>query len=523
MKVSPCLEQLWSLRSAAGPASTRGLADEVVLRFAARDPRLPQAIAEAVALRAKLADSHGHLFQMPEPDLCSRLQSRILNFYPAAGINPYVPLAASGPWIVTTHGAVLHDSGGYGMLGLGHAPATVLEAMNHPLAMANVMTPSFSQFGLTERLVKEIGRARGSCPFGRFVFLNSGSEAVTFTCRVSDVHARLATDPGGRHAGKATVRLAVIDSFHGRTEGPARLSHSCRPAYVRHLASFRGNDGPMFVPVNDVAALERAFDEAAGDGVFIESVYVEPVMGEGVAGLALTREYYDAARRLTRETGSLLVVDSVQAAFRAHGCLSIVDYPEFESSAPPDMETYSKALNAGQYPLSVIALTDEAAAEYATGLYGNTMTGNPRAMEAACAVMDGITDDLRANIRERGRDFVRALEELSREHPGAIERVVGTGLMVSAMLNPARYQVLGTGGFEQYLRTHGIEMIHAGESGLRFTPAFDITREEIELIVSVVRQGVQELAPCRVATLKGCPTVEDATLKGCPTMAAAPH
>ena len=242
MKVPPGLEQLWSMRSAAGPAWTRGLDDDVVLRFAARDPRLPRAIAAAADARSKLAASHGDLIGMPERDLCRRLQARILNFYPAPSINPYVPIAAAGPWIVTTHGAVLHDSGGYGMLGLGHAPAAVLEAMNQPLPMANVMTPSFSQFGLTERLTREIGRSRGACPFGRFVFLNSGSESVTFTCRVSDIHARTMTVPGARHAGKAVTRLAVMEGFHGRTEGPARLSHSCRPAYDKHLASFCGND-----------------------------------------------------------------------------------------------------------------------------------------------------------------------------------------------------------------------------------------------------------------------------------------
>ena len=37
-------------------------------------------------------------------------------------------------------------------------------------------------------------------------------------------------------------------------------------------------------------------------------------------------------------------------------------------------------------------------------------------------------------------------------------------------------------------------MIHGGETGLRFTPPFDITREEIDLIVSVVRQGLLDPA-----------------------------
>ena len=33
-----------------------------------------------------------------------------------------------------------------------------------------------------------------------------------------------------------------------------------------------------------------------------------------------------------------------------------MDYPDFQSAAPPDFETFSKSINAGQYPLSVLAL-----------------------------------------------------------------------------------------------------------------------------------------------------------------------
>ena len=91
----------------------------MVARFAARDPRLATAIEMAAQARERWQAEYPGVFDAAERDLCLRLQARILNFYPAAGINPYVPLAALGPWIVTSHGAVLHDSGGYGMLGLG--------------------------------------------------------------------------------------------------------------------------------------------------------------------------------------------------------------------------------------------------------------------------------------------------------------------------------------------------------------------------------------------------------------------
>ncbi|MCX5786562.1 MAG: aminotransferase class III-fold pyridoxal phosphate-dependent enzyme [Elusimicrobia bacterium] len=494
MTAQQCMDQLNSIRNSAGPTRTRGLGDEVIRLFLAGDKDLARAIKTAAENRRKLASTHEELFKMEEKALCLMLQRQVLNFYPAANINPYVPLAALGSWIITSHGAVIHDSGGYGMLGMGHAPRAVLAAMSEPFVMANVMTPSFSQYRLTERLSREIGHRRGSCPFKKFVFLNSGSEAVTFTCRVTDIHARTMTDPGGRHAGKKVMKLAIVEGFHGRTEGPARLSQSCRADYAKHLASFRDPDNLMFVPINDLAALRKAFTEAEKNGVFFEALFVEPVMGEGVPGLALTREYYDEARALTRKTGSLLIVDSIQAALRAQGCLSIVDYQGFETCVPPDMETFSKALNAGQYPLSVIALSGEVAAQYVTGLYGNTMTGNPRAMEVGCTVLDAVTDKVRNNIRERGREFLIKFQALAEEFPGAIERVVGTGLMASVMLNPKRYRVLGEGGFEEFMRIHGIEMIHGGECGLRFTPSFNITSAEIDLIVSVIRRGLKELA-----------------------------
>jgi acetylornithine/succinyldiaminopimelate/putrescine aminotransferase len=103
------------------------------------------------------------------------------------------------------------------------------------------------------------------------------------------------------------------------------------------------------------------FADAEPNQWFIEAVFLEPVMGEGDPGRSVPVAFYAAARRLSREHGSLLLLDSIQAGLRAHGVLSIVDYPGFEGQDPPDMETYSKALNAAQFPLSVLAVTEHAA------------------------------------------------------------------------------------------------------------------------------------------------------------------
>jgi len=484
------LRKLHTLREAGPARRTTGLPDDVVARFAARDGDLAGAVDDAVERFECLREEFPEIVAMDEPEQVRTIQEGFVNFYAATSVNPYVALAARGPWIVTLKGAVLHDSGGYGMLGLGHAPAAVLAAMARPQAMANVMTANTSQLRLVRALRREIGHRRpDGCPFARFACLNSGSEAVTLAARFSDVNAKLRTDPGGTHAGRPIRTLALSHGFHGRTDRPAQFSDSSLRSYRKHLASFRDLDNLVTVAPNDVAGLREAFARADRDGIFLEAMLVEPVMGEGNPGLAVEPEFYAAARELTRTHGALLIVDSIQAGLRAQGCLSIVDYPGFETLDPPDLETYSKAINAGQYPLSVLAVAPSAVELYRTGIYGNTMTSNPRAMDVAVAVLSAMTPELRANIRERGREMVARLESLAREMDGVITSVQGTGLLLSCGLADG-YLAHGAGSVEESMRVHGIGVIHGGENSLRFTPHFAITTEEIDLIVDAVRAAL---------------------------------
>jgi acetylornithine/succinyldiaminopimelate/putrescine aminotransferase len=357
--------------------------------------------------------------------------------------------------------------------------------------MANVMTPSLAQHAFTDALRREIGHRAGKHPFAKFMCLNSGSESVTLAARIADVNAKLQTDPGARYAGRTIKRLVVKGAFHGRTERPALYSDSSRKAYMSNLASFRDEHSVIAIPPYDVAALQRAFEEAEKNGWFIEAMFLEPVMGEGDPGRAVTKEFYAAARELTQSHGSLLLVDSIQAGLRAHGVLSIVDYPGFENLPPPDMETYSKALNGGQFPLSVVAVNERAAGLYKKGIYGNTMTGNPRALDIACAVLAEITPELRANIRERGVQAVQKLNALKDELGGLITKVQGTGLLFSCELAP-QFKCFGADSIEEYMRERGINVIHGGANSLRFTPHFKMNEAEVDLLVSHVREALQK-------------------------------
>jgi acetylornithine/succinyldiaminopimelate/putrescine aminotransferase len=486
----PIIEWLKELREFGGEAWTAGLPDEVILRFARLDSRLPEAVQAAVEEFRRLGDEEPALMAMAEEEQIADIQAGFVNFYPEEDVKPYVALAARGPWIVTLKGAVIHDSGGYGMLGLGHAPPAVLKAMNQKQVMANVMTPNLSQKRLYQALTREIGHTREACPMQRFLCLNSGSEAVSLAARISDVNAKLMTDPGGRHANRQIRMASLCGGFHGRTDRPAQFSDSSRQNYVRHLASFRDRDRLLTVEPNNVEQLEQIYAWADSNHVFIEAFFFEPVMGEGNPGQAIERPFYDAARKLTRAHGSLMLVDSIQAGLRAHGVLSICDYPGFQDAEPPDMESYSKSLNAGQYPLSVLALTAEAAGLYRKGIYGNTMTTNPRAMDVACAVLHALTPELRRNIRERGQEFLDKFRALQQELGDRITRVQGTGLLLSLELNSKLYKCFGADSTEEYMRLQGCNVIHGGQNSLRFTPHFGITSEEVDLIIDATRQAL---------------------------------
>ena len=483
------LARLAEMRAHGGEVGTPGLQDDVILDFLVREPSLGLAIDRAYEHYLGLKSSNPGFLALDEADQVRRAQQGITNFYNVEAVNPYVAAAAAGPWVVTLKGGVVYDCGGYGMLGLGHAPDAVLTAMNQPHVMANVMTASVSQMQFIECLEKEIGRTRGGSPFARYLCLNSGSEANSVASRISDINTKTMTDPGGRYEGARIRGITLKGSFHGRTARPARYSDSTLGEYRKYLASFRDDDYLLTVEPNDIPGLEAAYQAAESAGEFIEAFFMEPVMGEGNPGQSISPEFYRRARELTRQHGSMFIVDSIQAGLRAQGVLSIVDYPGFETLDAPDMESWSKALNAGQFPLSVLGIAESAAKIFRHGVYGNTMTTNPRGLDVAVSVLGQFTPELRENIRERGAELVSRLEALAGEVDGAITGVQGTGLLFSCELDE-RYKVYGTNSTEDYLRRHGLGVIHGGAHSLRYTPRFAVGAEEVDLIIKLTRDAL---------------------------------
>ena len=122
------LSRLQEMREHGGAVSTTGIASDVIGEFLRIDDSLGNAIERAWSHYVELRDSNPAFLELDETAQVETAQAGFTNFYDVAAVNPYVAAAAEGPWIVTLKGAVVYDCGGYGMLGLGHAPGAVLDA-----------------------------------------------------------------------------------------------------------------------------------------------------------------------------------------------------------------------------------------------------------------------------------------------------------------------------------------------------------------------------------------------------------
>ena len=179
-----------------------------------------------------------------------------------------------------------------------------------------------------------------------------------------------------------------------------------------------------------------------------------------------------------------MIVDSVQAGGRAHGVLSVTDYPGFETLDAPDVEVFAKALNGGQFPASLVAVGKRAEARFEAGMYGNTMAANPRGLAVMRACLEALPG-ARENVRERGTRLVEELEGVRRKG-GSIVEVRGCGLLVGMRMRGEEEARKA----EMRLRRSGLNCVRGGGGWIRLTPWFSMSEEEVELVARVVRKEV---------------------------------
>ncbi|MEU5915164.1 acetylornithine transaminase [Streptomyces sp. NPDC047141] len=361
------------------------------------------------------------------------------------GTPPLALVRGEGSTVWDEEGRAYTDfTGGIAVNALGHAhPALVSAVQEQAARLGHVSNLFVSEPGvaLAERLIELLGRP------GRVFFANSGAEAAEAAFKIA------------RRTGRPQI-VAAQGGFHGRTMGALALTG--QPAKQAPFAPLPAE--VTHVPYGDTEALRAAVTERTA------AVVLEPVQGE--AGVVPAPEgYLRAAREITRDAGSLLVLDEVQTGIGRTGHWFA---HQADRGVEPDVITLAKGLGGG-LPIGATIAFGPAAALLTPGQHGSTFGGNPVACAAGLAVLETIEkEELLAHVTrvgERLRDGVTALR-----HP-LVREVRGAGLLLGVVLaEPVAARV------QRAAQDAGFLVNAAGPDVVRLAPSLTVPEERAEAL-----------------------------------------
>src|ERR1700761_859278 len=306
------------------------------------------------------------------------LQGRAERYFPGGVNSPVRAFRAVGgapPFLERAAGAHLWDAdgnsyidyvGSWGPMILGHAHPLIVEAIQRAAERsASFGASTAAEADLAELVISAVPSIE------KLRFVNSGTEATMSAIRV---------------ARGFTSRRYVIKfegCYHGHSDGLLVKAGS-------GLATFglAGSAGvpeeiahwTLPLPFNDLAAVEEAFARHPDD---IACVIVEPVVGN-MGCVPPAPGYLQALRRITKESGSLLIFDEVMTGFR----LALGGAQEV-FGIDPDLTCLGKIIGGG---LPCAAFGGKAAmmnllAPLGPVYQAGTLSGNPLAMAAGIATL----------------------------------------------------------------------------------------------------------------------------------------
>jgi len=173
----------------------------------------------------------------------------------------------------------------------------------------------------------------------------------------------------------------------------------------------RSGTDTFSIPFNDVGALRRSLEAET-----VAAVLLEPVMTN--CGLVMPQPgFHDALRALTREFGTLLIIDETHTQFAVYGGGT------HDLSLTPDLVTGGKGIGGGM-PVGVFGMTNELAAYLADNVEGDfvgkagvatggTVYANALSMAAARAGLSEIfTPEAHARVAQLGEQLQHGLQAL---------------------------------------------------------------------------------------------------------------
>jgi 4-aminobutyrate aminotransferase / (S)-3-amino-2-methylpropionate transaminase / 5-aminovalerate transaminase len=411
---------------------------------------------------------------------------------------------ADGGLVFDVDGNTLIDlAGGIGMLGVGHSPAPIVDAIKkqaeryiHPCALVATYEPYIQ---LAE-LLNEITPGKFA---KKTILASSGAEAVENAVKLAR-----------KYTGRPSI-ICFEGGFHGRT----LLTLSLTSKYGLFKTGF-GPFAPEIVrlPIPNIyhgpsgmtpdeyvdfaiQQLETAMVSQV-DPSAVAAAIIEPVQGE--AGfLRVPPRFLQRLRELTAQHNIVLIADEVQCGCGRTGRVFAIEH----YGIIPDMVVTAKSLGAGM-PIGAVTGRAEIMDSSHVGGVGSTYGGSPLACVAAVEALRMIRQpEFLAHANRLGDVMREVLEGWKRRWPMVGDvRGLGPMMLVELVADPQTKTPLPPADTLAVVRravSNGVLLIRAGlfSNCIRFMPPLNMPEDMLREALDAVGRALESVAETAQAPL----------------------
>lgn len=354
---------------------------------------------------------------------------------------------------------------------LGHAHPAMIETVTRQIQTLHHVSNLYyvsEQGELAKWLIEH------SCA-DRAFFCNSGAEANEGAIKLARKYAHTV-----RHIDDPVI-ITANASFHGRTL--ATITATGQPKYQKGFSPLV--PGFVYVPYNDIEALEATIAELDAATPRIAAILLEALQGEGGVNPGQV-EYFQRIRQICDEKGILLICDEVQVGMGRSGKLWGYENLGIE----PDIFTSAKGLGGG-IPIGAM-LCKASCNVFQPGDHASTYGGNPFACAVALTVCQTIErDHLLENVQARGEQLRAGLRAIAQQYPTHVADVRGWGLINGMELTAD--SPLTAPEIVKAMMMQGLLLVPAGPKVVRFVPPLIVSAAEIDQALSAIAQAFAAL------------------------------
>ncbi len=298
--------------------------------------------------------------------------------------------------------------------------------------------------------------------YERSFFCNSGAEANEGAIKLARKY--------GQERGKSGKIYSFTGCFHGRTLATITMG---KEVYQQGFGPLP--EGFEMLQYNSLEDLDKITDNDI-------AVFIEFLQGEGGVNPA-KKEFIDKLFNVCKEKNVLIIGDEIQTGIGRTG--TWFGYEHY--GVKPDIITLAKGL-AGGFPIGAVLADSEIAQTFKPGNHSSTFGGNPLACATALATLSAIENEkLVANSKETGNYLLSQLKSKFDNHP-AVNDIRGAGLLIGIEFN------FPCGELAKVMLKNKLLVSCTAGNVIRMAPPLIISKEEIDLVLSIIEKSVEELS-----------------------------